>query len=132
MFHKVWWINKMKVKAAYINFEYQENFQETVTYILLYMYLKRDAHFNKLNNFQIIIKPLFCSLKLIEIIRRYFINDKYYFLCWFIYLFPYWWKRLQLQPYKYKPLQVRCNYMYLLRWVYVIPITFVIIVSQAC
>lgn len=38
----------MKVKAAYINFEYQENFQETVTYILLYMYL-RDA--NKLDNF---------------------------------------------------------------------------------
>lgn len=68
----------MKVKAAYINFEYQENFQETVTYILLYMYL-RDA--NKLDNFQIIIKHLFCSLKLIEIIRRYFMNDKYYFLC---------------------------------------------------
>lgn len=73
----------MNVKAAYINFEHQENFQETVTYILLYIYVsKRDAHVNKLDNFQIIIiKPLFCSLKLIEIIRRYFMNDKYYFLC---------------------------------------------------
>lgn len=72
----------MKVKAAYINFEYQENFQETVTYVHPTLYVsKRDAHVNKLDNFQIIIKHLFCSLKLIEIIRRYFINDKYYFLC---------------------------------------------------